>query len=179
MEERERFDIINHLAMTRLEVGDDAGASQLCAEALRQFPDNPAHYGCALQVMAWGNGPVQPDSAVKYFRELESRRGRGNIEAHAEFGLALAAVLARAGAHERARNVMGQVLTVIDSTPNDALRNRLLGLQAGVHFRLGDSVQGQRLFDEYARIAPREARILASRRVLRAHVDSTQMSKPR
>jgi DNA-binding SARP family transcriptional activator len=180
MEERERSDIINHLAMTRLEVGDDYSAARLCAEGLRQFPDNPAHYGCVLDIMAWGDGPAQPDSARKYFHSLEARRAPGNLAAHAEYSLALAAALARAGKPNDARNVLNRVLTVIADSAgsDDGLRTSLLGRQAGVYFRLADSAQGRKVFAEFASRVPDDARILASRRVLRAFVDSKQATNP-
>ncbi len=182
MDERERSAIINGLAMIQLEAGDDASAARLCAEGLHQFPDNPAYYSCALEVMAWGDGPARPDSAWKYFREGESRRARGNVSAHAELGVALAAVLARAtSVGDSARNVLSRVLKVVaDSTAaEDPLRKELLGRSAGVHFRLGDAAEGKRLFDEFVRFDPDNALMLAKRRVLRAYVDPALVPKPR
>jgi tetratricopeptide (TPR) repeat protein len=62
--------IINRLAQSRLELGMEAEAWKWCTEGVRRDPNNPAHYGCFLEVMAWGSGVANPDSAWKYYREL-------------------------------------------------------------------------------------------------------------
>ena len=166
--------IINRLAQSRLEAGMDEDAWNSCAEGVRRFPDNPAHYGCFLEVMAWGSGVANADSGWKYFRELERRIDPANVSARITYGAALAAILARAPGVPRdsARRVLSLTRDELDAAPGDtrAFRRTMLALEAAVLYRLGDQSSADRLIAQLRERDPGEVSRLAQRRMLRDYV---------
>ena len=179
----ETSSIIDRLAQSRFELGQDSVAATWCAAGLRASPNNPAPYGCFLELMAWGSGPAIPDSAWAWYRRLAQYTTSTNVGARAHFGIAVAAVLARAP--DLPRDSTMAVLTrvrrlVTDSTDaTSPLRDEIPALEAGVWFRLGDSARGDSLFRQYEQRNQTKAGLLASRRVLRGYVSSGVLRNPR
>ena len=160
--------IINRIARSAFETGDDPGALHWCREGVRRFPESPVHHGCMVEVMAWGRGPAEPDVAWRHFDALAANVAPGSPGGRF-YRMAVAAVLARAGLADSARAVVADVKAWQDSQqPMDSLV--LMELEAAVRFRLGDTDAGLRLYDRI-RSADRAAaeRAAASRR-LRAYL---------
>jgi serine/threonine-protein kinase len=168
--------ILDRLALSRLEVGDEESARRWCAEGVRRFPANPAHHGCFLDVMAWGAGRVNPDSAWAYYHAVERRAGDRNVSARVHYLAAVAAVLARSGtpAHsDSARRVLARARALAMQQPvNAELRDELLAFEAAAHYRLGDRARADSLFAEYRGRDSLKARARAQRRMLRSYVGS-------
>jgi serine/threonine-protein kinase len=164
--------IISRLAQSNLELENDSTALYWCAEGVRRETANPAHIGCYLDVMAWGNGPAHADSAWKYFREFEKRIGTWNASAKPTYSLSVAAILARAGVpRDSVRRIVARTRRDMDTDPASRdLRVRLLPREAAVLFRLGDSLRAAELFTEFRGSDPLSAERLAQRRLLRAYV---------
>jgi len=161
--------IVHMLAVSHLEIGEDAIAVRWCAEGMRRFPDDPMHYGSALEVMAWGNGRADVDSARRYLREMERIQGSDD-HALPVFTAVYAGVLARAAG-------------VPPATAKEALRNARLiaerldadssphfqAVQAAVLFRLGERAAGDSLVNEVRR-GDEDAELRFRRRALREYV---------
>jgi hypothetical protein len=166
--------IIYRLAMSHLEMENDAAALQWCGEGVRRFPENPSHYGCALEVMAWGNGLANADSAWKYFRALASRIGPWNVSARATYQAAVAGILARSAGvpADSARAVLARAGAELDAAPGSsvALRDAAAALEAAVLYRLGDRGAADRLFSQVRQRDSVLATRLALRRPLRNYV---------
>ncbi|MFN0182082.1 MAG: serine/threonine-protein kinase [Gemmatimonadales bacterium] len=164
-------EIINRLAQSNLEIGEDAVAARWCAEGLRRFPANPAHLACALEVLAWGRGPANADSAWHYFAALERRMGTWNASARAIYRIAVAAVLARAPGvpADSARAVLARAHRDVGGDPATfgALSDDFVPFEAAVLYRLGDSTRASALFARLQQIDSVTAERMAGRRMLR------------
>jgi len=166
--------ILDRLALSKLEMGDEGSARTWCAEAVRRFPENPAHHGCFLDVMAWGSGPASGDSAWAYYRGVERHAGARNVSARAHYLAAVAAVLAREGkpgAADSARHVLARAKAAVATEGvHTALRDELLAFEAAALYRLGDRARADFLFAEYRVRDSLKARGLARRRILSPYV---------
>ncbi len=167
-------EILDRLALSKLETGDDSAALRWCAEGLRRFPQNPAHRGCFLDVLAWGTRASSPDSALAHYKEIEQRLGTRNVSAFAHYLVDVAAVLARdsaPGSADSARRVLARAKAAVPSTAHPGLRDELLALEAAVLYRLGDRGRADSLFAEFRLRDSLRAERLAERRMLRGYVD--------
>jgi tetratricopeptide (TPR) repeat protein len=175
-------EIINRLAQSNLEIGEDAVAARWCAEGLRRFPTNPAHLACALEVMAWGRGPASADSAWHYFGALERRMGPWNASARAIYRIAVAAVLARAPGigTDSARAVLARARrdVAVDTATFGTLADGMLPFEAAVLYRLGDSTRAAELFARVRQTDSVAAGRLAGRRMLRDYLGAARDPGP-
>ncbi|MGH7552277.1 MAG: BTAD domain-containing putative transcriptional regulator [Longimicrobiales bacterium] len=165
--------IIDHLARSKFELGYDLEAARLCGEGLRRYPDNPAHPGCLLEVMAWGSLTPVPDSAWAHYRAVLQRVPPANLpDVIAYYGMAMASVLARATATDSAVAVLEHARQEVEraTAPGNPLRNKMLGWEAGVRFRLSDPTGANKLLAQLRDRDPTEAAIQATRRILRSYV---------
>jgi tetratricopeptide (TPR) repeat protein len=166
-------EILDRLALSRLETGDDAEALRWCAEGLRRFPENPAHRGCFLEVLAWGAKAGSPDSARMHYDAIEQRLGARNVGAFAHYLVDVAAVLARdpaPGSADSARRILARAKAAVPADAHAALRDELLVLEAAVRYRLGDRGRADSLFAEFRARDSLKAEHLAGRRMLRDYV---------
>jgi tetratricopeptide (TPR) repeat protein len=165
--------IIDHLARSKFELGYDLEATRLCGEGLRRYPNNPAHPGCLLEVMAWGSLIPVPDSAWLYYNAVRERVPPANLpDVTGYYGTAMAAVLARANATDSAVAVLEHTRHEVERTtaPDNPLRHKMLGWEAGVRFRLGDSTGANKLLAQLRDRDPTEASLQARRRILRSYL---------
>jgi serine/threonine-protein kinase len=163
-------DIVNGLAQSRLELGDDAGARHWCLEGLRRNPRNPAHHGCLLEVMAWGDGPVVADSAWAYYRALLARVGRENVSAHAGYRVLVAGALLKAPGvpADSVRNVLAAARSLLAARPDSqSVSVELLAPEAAVLHRMGDREGARLLVQELRDHDPGRVDRLLRRRMLR------------
>ena len=169
--------IINRLALSNFEIERDSNAAHWCREGVRRFPDNPAHYGCVLEVMAWGTEPANADSAWAAYRALERLTILSNIGGRAYYGPHVAAVLARSPgvSPDSARSVLSRIRADVDASAQatQEVRDLLLAREAAVYYRLGDSKRADQLFARFRERDSARASRLATQRMLRAYVDST------
>jgi serine/threonine-protein kinase len=175
-------EILNRLARSHFELGHDLEAARWCREAIRRFPTNPAHPACLLEVMAWGTGPADADSAWTYYRAVERLTGMPRPSSRAYYTAELAAALARSGhvPADSVRTMLARARAAIaGSAQAESFRHELLALEAGVLYRLGDSSRADQLFADIVRRDPRDAAVRAKRRMLRDHVQSTTTAPPR
>ena len=172
----ESSQIINRLALSNLEIGRDAVAAEWCREGQQRFPANPAHWGCALDVMAWGEGRADADSGWAAHREARRLTSPRNVSALASYDLAMVAVLARIPGipADSARHVLTRAYATIASTGSDAatLRDGLLTREAAALYRLGDSATADTLVARIWKVTPSRAATLVQRRMLRSYVKS-------
>ena len=169
----ESSQIINRLALSNLELERDAVATVWCAEGVRRFPNNPAHRACRLEVMGWGDGPVNPDSAWAAYRDVTRLTGAQNISATATYGFAVAAVLARSHSvpADSARAVLARVRAEVSArTIPSSVRDELLACEAAVLFRLEDAAAANALVARLRELNPVRAHALAKRRLLRSYI---------
>ena len=169
----ESSQIINRLAISNLELERDAAASVWCAEGIRRYPNNPAHRACRLEVMAWGDGPVHPDTAWATYRDVRRLTAPRNVSAAAVYGYAMAAVLARSHGvpADSTRSVLARVRAEVDaSNASPSLRDELLAYQAAVLYRLEDVVAADALVARLRERNPSRANVLAEHRLLRSYV---------
>jgi hypothetical protein len=130
-----------------------------------------------LDVMAWGTGPVDPESAWAAYRQLEKQLVLSNVGSKAYYGAEVAAVLARSQAvprdsvHAVLARVRGDALTAAEGYP--PVREELLGLEAAVLYRLGDSSRADELVAQFQRRDPARANRWAGRRMLRDFVTAS------
>ena len=170
----ESSQIMNRLALSSLELERDSAAAAWCAAGRRRFPNNPAHWACVLEVMAWGAGRVDPDSAWTAHGEARRLTGQRNVSALAIYDFAIAGALARSPgvSVDSARAVLARARAAFEAS-NDTrrtVRNDLLAREAAVRYRLADSATADSLMDQLRRADPRQADRLARRRMLRAFV---------
>ena len=170
----ESSQIMNRLALSNLEIGRDSSAAAWCAAGRRRFPNNPAHWACVLEVMAWGAGRVDPDSAWTAHRQARRLTSQRNISALAGYDFTIAGALARTPRlpADSVRAVLGRARAAFEAS-NDAtrtLRNELMAREAAVRYRLRDSTTADSLMDQLRRADPRRADRLARTRMLRAFV---------
>jgi tetratricopeptide (TPR) repeat protein len=166
-------EILDRLALSKLETGDDAAARQWCAEGLRRFPENPAHLGCFLDIMAWGSDLAHPDTAWAHYKAIESRLGARNLSAFAHYLVDVAAVLARNSRlpSDSVRRVLSRAkAAVAPENAHPVLREEVLALEAAVLYRLGERGRADSLFAEFRAKDPLKARSLAARRILLGYV---------
>jgi TolB-like protein/tetratricopeptide (TPR) repeat protein len=159
---QDRWDaIVQRLAAGALELGDDAAADRWCREGLRREPLAPMHNACALAVMAWGDGPVDPDAAWNHYATI-SGHSRQTV---AFYTFLMAAVLARA-------ELTDSALVVLDRAREaNAPAPVTLWLEAGVRFRMGDDDEAVRLFRVLADQYPAVAEHQSASRVLREYLE--------
>jgi TolB-like protein/tetratricopeptide (TPR) repeat protein len=148
--------IVNYVAMSAFQIGDDEAAVHWCREGLRRDAESPFHNACALEVMAWGDATPDPAAAWRH-HEVIARHNPGIYY----YGFAVAAVLARADQQDSARAVLEYARASAASTP--AAR----WLEAAVRFRLGDHDVARDLFRNLAADDPDLAARQATRRPLR------------
>jgi TolB-like protein len=160
--------VLNLLALSKFEIGDDSAASRVCAEGRRRFPNDPSHYECALQLMAAGKGRPNPDSAWAYRASME-RSGGGSATGRARTLATVAAVLARASRGDSARAVLQRARELVanDSAATPATRVRFLAAEATALFRLGDIGLGHRRLSEMRELDSATAHVLERRRSLK------------
>ena len=179
----ESSQIINRLALSSLELGRDAVAADWCAEGQQRFPANPAHWGCSLDVMAWGAGRADPALAWAAHREAGRLTAPRNFSALASYAFAMAAVLARSPGipADSARAVLARARATLSSSGEDSvtLRNALLPREAAALYRLGDSTTADSLVARMWKANPSRAGVLAQRRMLRGYVKSTAAPQSR
>jgi tetratricopeptide (TPR) repeat protein len=170
----ESSQIINRLAISNLEIGRDAAAADWCARGRRRFPNNPAHWACVLDVMAWGAARPDPDSAWMAHRAARRLTAPQNVTALIIYDLTMAAVLARSPGvpADSARAVFARVDSVLDVRDGDATPYQN-AMRAAVLYRLGDSTPADSLVDWLRTDHPAQAARLTARRMLRSYVKPT------
>ena len=172
----ESDEIIHQLARSTLELNQDEDAARWCVEGRRRFPDNPAHHGCVIEVMAWGNGPTNADSAWASYREFERLTVQSNVAARAHYAQALAGVLAKSRGvpPDSAKAVLARArAAVAGSTASQTTRDLLLAGEAAVLYRLGDSRGADELFAQFRKRDPERAGGLSEGRMLRDYVGAS------
>ena len=158
--------VINRAAMSALEMGDDTEAAEWCHEGIRRFPGQNHHLSCLIEVMAWGDGPANADSAWLLLEEATRNTPADYSQrVFAVNSLTVAAVLARLGLADSA-------LAVIDATLDRARASFpsvafLSQYEAAARFRAGDLAGGRRAFAEFHQAMPDFARVQARTRKLR------------
>lgn len=161
--------LIERLALSNLELGRDSTTAFWCGEGLRRFPENPVHYGCFLQVWAWGSPLADPDSAWRFYEQLVARGGM-TAAGRALYLATVAAVLAKSPRIPRdsVRAVLRRIRSDLAAARNltaDAHASHLAS-EAAVLFRMGDSTRARERFDELQRRdSALAARHAASRRL--------------
>jgi tetratricopeptide (TPR) repeat protein len=173
--------LIDQLARSKFELGNDLEAIELCRDGVRRYPDNPAHPGCILEIMAWGTLPANPDSARVYHRALTRLAREANTELTVYYGMAMASVLARAGERDSAASVVERTRREVEQNipRGHSLHTKLLAWEAGVRFRLGDSTQANALLARLRNRDSSEARVYSTRRMLRSYLPSDSAAGPR
>jgi len=165
--------ILDRIALSHFELMHDDSAVVWCREGVRHEPDNPAGWGCLLEVMAWGSGPPSPDSALTWYDAIAQRAAAANVSSlRSYYGLVVAGVLARAGRPDSARAMMSTARSGWAASADAGLAPDpvLLALEAAVFFRLGEPDSARQRFDEYRRVRPDEARLDATKRMLRPYL---------
>jgi serine/threonine-protein kinase len=166
-------EIIDLLARSKLEIEQDTSAANWCAEGLRRFPHEPTHYGCALEVIAWGNDvTAQPNVALRYLKEL-ARIQEYDVGAIAVYTSVFAAVLARsqAATKDSARAALRRAYDLasgLDSTATSY--SDFLASAAAVHYRLGETARADSLVRQLRRRDSDGVELRLRRRALRDHV---------
>jgi serine/threonine-protein kinase len=175
MEESDQ--IINRLALSNFEIQRDSDAAHWCQEGVRRFPENPAHHGCVLEVMAWGTAPANADSAWAAYRALERLTILSNVGGRAYYGPQMAAVLARSPRvlPDSATALLARIRADVEASPlaTQETRELLLAREAAVFYRLGDSKRANQLFGRFRERDPVRASRVAEQRMLRDYVAST------
>ena len=163
--------IISRLALSHFEMRRDELAAWWCREGMRRFPENPAHISCALEVMAWGTGPANADSAWAHYRRLEPLVGKSNPSARPFYQAEVAAVLARSSAAlgDSARRLLARTARDVGGE-SQSVRDDHLPVQAGVLFRLGDSARAGELIAQLRRRDSVRANLVSQRRMLRDYI---------
>jgi TolB-like protein/tetratricopeptide (TPR) repeat protein len=157
---------INRIALASHELGEDEEATRWCRLGMQRFPERALHHACALEVMAWGLGPAEPDSAWALHGRLA---GRGASEsALASYRYAVAAVLARAGVPaDSIEHVLAAVRRTVDARGADPA---YLPWEAAVRFRMGMPAEAWRLLAAFRRSSPARFVEAAQRRTLRPYI---------
>lgn len=157
---------MNRIALSAFEMGEDSIAGRWCREGLRREPTSPMHHGCALDVMAWGDGEPDPAAAWHHHDAISGFMG---LEEHPHpfYGFAVAGALARAQMADSARAVLERAKRALGPGEFPAA----IWLEAGVRFRLGERRAGLRLYEQLVRDYPDVAAMQIRRRVLRPFVN--------
>lgn len=161
-------EIINRIAVSAFEMGDDREALEWCRRGLRRSPGNLSHRGTILEIMAWGSVDPEPEQAWGHLRAITEERPASATY----YRYNVASVLARAGLSDSARAVLERHTQALAPDAREAY----LWLEAAVRFRLGDIGEAERLFAHYRRIEPDEAKAHASRRLLRGLLEVADTS---
>ena len=167
----ESSQIINRLALSNLEIGRDAAAADWCARGRQRFPNNPAHWACVLDGMAWGAARPDPDSAWMAYRAARRLTSPQNVTALVIYDLTMAAVLARSPGvpGDSARAVVARVDSVLDDQDGDPTPLQS-AMRAAVLYRLGDSITADSLVEWLRTEHPAQAARFVARRMLRGYV---------
>ena len=149
------LEILVRLFTNALEVGDEEGAVEWCAEIERQQPDDWLGAYCSLTRLAWV-GPWTVEEADRLLQEGLGKLGVYGAPTDVESRLRLlhAVVLARAGATGAARQVL-RATSVKGTQSVD-----LLTLRAWVHTALGERSTASALLATAAEIAPQSAQLM-------------------
>jgi hypothetical protein len=139
--------------------GDYAGARPLCARGHTQFPGDWRFVECRLTLLREDPSlAADPSRAWSLAAELDrlvppaAARDAGRPYSPLYRRAAVAAVLARAGAADSARAVLGRLRSQAAAT--DELRIPLLYDEAYVLLLLGDRAGARRLLDRYLAARP-------------------------
>ena len=166
----ESSQIINRLAQSRLEIGEDSAAAFWCREGVRRFPANPAHRACSIEVMAWSSAPVVADSVWARYDEVIERVSRANVGAAASYLAMVAAALTRAHglAPDSVRRVLARAKSLLEAgRGSPPARDELLVVEAAVLYRLGDRARAGAILDQVRARDPERLDRALRRRMLR------------
>ncbi|MBI3975445.1 MAG: hypothetical protein HY334_03550 [Armatimonadetes bacterium] len=151
------------LMFASLELGDSAAARSWCETGRTQFPSDYRFWGCELTILGW-RGTSAGDAARAWvlLRRVE-QRDSGNLLATgwAVRRLMVAAVLARAGLADSARNVLR---TTRAGVPSAALLPRLGLYEAFVHTELGERDEALSRLGEFLGTYPQQRSYVANTR---------------
>lgn len=166
-------EIVNRLFYTSFEIGDDEEAGYWCDEVRRRNPNRwPAAY-CDLVLLGWSSaGTPDPRKALHLLEEAGADDPPAmRAVMRPQLAMLAAAVLARAGETDSARDMLRQARA---EAPNDV---ELIHLEAAVRVILGEEELARALLRELFRSKPAtQARISGSRmfRSLRESADFAQ-----
>jgi len=173
--------ILDHLARSLFELDRDEDAAEKCSDGLRDYPEQPTHYLCYLDVMAWGTLRIEPDAAWAHYHRLVERTHPRNVLVRVYAGFAVAAILARTPGirPDSARAVLTRVMATVNDSLSSSERSRLgaAGLESAVWFRLNDRARALALYAVIQKEDSARARLMAGRRLLREFVTAVTNSR--
>jgi tetratricopeptide (TPR) repeat protein len=151
------------LLFAALERGDDSAASAWCEIGRTRFPDDQRFLECQLIILGWvGSRPGDAAQAWRLLGDVERRDSAGLLAATwAIRRLMTAAVLARAGLGDSARNVMRAAR---DGAPNPTVLDGLELYEAYVQTLLGERDAALRLLSLYTSAYPQDKSYVARTR---------------
>jgi eukaryotic-like serine/threonine-protein kinase len=146
--------VVGRLLIASLATGRTAEATEWCARGRRQYPRSPQFWGCELTILGW-TGLTGGDVA-RAWQLLAESEARDSANALASgWGtrrLLVAAVAARAGLADSARNIVSRVRAAVPAGGGAGIQASYG--EAHVHALLGDPAQAIPLLEQYLQANP-------------------------
>lgn len=154
---RDGADIQIRLYLTSLELQDFSAAGRYCLAGRGDYPRDWRFLQCQLMTSVYGTAPIPPDSAqvlLRLWTELDPMHAEGPPRyAYVFRRLLYAAVLARDGQHELARDSLDRIRRDVERHPDHL--GPPFGLdEASILLMLGDTTGALRAVGDYLRANP-------------------------